>query len=119
MSDRHESPEIGAMVGRMLNALIRRAGAGDWEALEALREIEALAPAAMTAGLTVARRNEDNPDGYSLAELAGVVGVTRSAIAQRTSPAADHKGTPGCGHALCVGMRRCRLATTTRQENNA
>lgn len=106
------------MVGRMLNALIRRAGEGDWEALEALHEIETLAPAAMNAGLTVSRRNDDNPDGYSLAQLAGVVGVTRSAIAQRTSSTDDHKGTCGCGHALCVGMRRCRLATTTRQENS-
>lgn len=112
MSDRHESPEIGAMIGRMMNALIRRAEGGDWEALEALREIETLAPAAMNAALTVSRQE------YSLAELAGVVGVTRSAIQQRTRADQHHKGTPGCGHALCVGMRRCRT-TTTRQENNA
>lgn len=107
MSDRHESPEIGAMIGRMLNALIRRAGEGDWEALEALADIDDLAAAAMTAGLAVAR------DHYSLAQLAGVMGVTRSAIAQR-APAylcdgsTLHTGTGGCGHALCVGVKRCR-----------
>lgn len=110
MSDRHESPEIGAMIGRMLNALIRRAAAGDWEALEALAEIEDLAPAAMTAALVVSRRDPkatgDAP-GYSLGTLAGVMGVTRSAVQQRTS-IASHKGTPGCGHALCVGVKRCR-----------
>lgn len=108
---RHESPEVGAMIGRMLNALVRRAAEGDWEALEALAEVERLAPAAMTAGLTISRRSEVKPDGYSLAELAKVVGVTRSAISQRTAPQ-QHKGTPrDCGHALCVGMKRCRTTT--------
>ena len=113
MSDqqRHESPEIGAMIGRMLNALVRRAADGDWEALEALAEIERTAPAAMTAGLIVAR------DDYSLAQLADVVGTTRSAVSQRTTRTATiENNTPHrCGHPTCVGMRRCR---TTRQENN-
>lgn len=104
MSDRHESPEIGAMIGRMLNALIRRAAAGDWEALEALAAVEDLAPVAMTAGLTVARER------YSLAELGDVVGVTRSAVAQRTArTSVVLAATPGnCGHPTCVGMARCR-----------
>lgn len=102
---RHEAPEIGAMIGRMLNALIRRAAEGDWEALEALREIEHLAPAAMTAGLVVSRREP----GYSLAQLADVMGVTRSAIAQRTARAdVEHARGPDCLHPLCVGVKRCR-----------
>lgn len=100
---RHESPEIGAMIGRMLNALIRRAAAGDQEALEALAEVEYLAPAAMSAGLAISR------DHYSLAELASVVGVTRSAVAQRTARVdVEHTGGPECMHPLCVGVRRCR-----------
>jgi hypothetical protein len=104
------------MIGRMLNALIRRAAEGDWEALEALAEVERLAPAAMTAGLTVARMTpaldgKPTGPGYSLAELSKVVGVTRSAVSQRTA-AQHHKGTPrDCGHALCVGMKRCRTTT--------
>jgi hypothetical protein len=104
---RHESPEIGAMIGRMLNALIRRAAEGDWEALEALAEIEGTARSAMTAGLVVSREH------YSLAQLAGVMGVTRSAIAQRASTGPEVRAsmvahTPGCGHARCVGVKRCR-----------
>lgn len=102
---RHESPEIGAMIGRMLNALIVRAADGDWEALEALAEIEGLAPAATTAGLALAREH------YSLAQLGGVMGVTRSAIAQRAPKVTayqSHRGTVGCGHARCVGVKRCR-----------
>lgn len=89
------------MIGRMLNALVKRAAEGDWEALEALAELEGTAPAAMTAALCEAR------EVYSLAELAGVVGVTRGAIQQRTRRT-EHAHTPGCGHARCVGVKRCR-----------
>lgn len=106
------------MIGRMLNALVRRAADGDWEALEALREIETLAPAAMTAGLAVSHRKAPPGAtidtaraalGFSYAQLAQSIGVTRSAVQQRVNTT-HHKGTPGCGHALCVGMRRCRTA---------
>lgn len=98
---RHESPEIGAMIGRMLNALIRRAAEGDWEALEALAQVEALAPLATTAALCEARET------YSLGDLAKVLGVSRPAIAQRTRRE-WHGPAEGCGHAGCLGMRRCR-----------
>lgn len=96
---RHESPEIGAMIGRMINALIRRAAEGDWEALEALAEVERLAPVATSAALHEAR------EAYSLAELAAVMGVSRPAIMQRTN---REKFGEGCGHARCVGVKRCR-----------
>jgi len=99
---RHESPELGAMIGRMLNALVRRAAEGDWEALEALAEVERLAPAATNAALHEARET------YSLAELAGVMGVSRPAIAQRAARAETFGGSPVCEHPACVGMRRCR-----------
>ena len=112
---RHEAPEIGAMIGRMLNALIRRAAEGDWEALEALAEIERTAPAATTAALCLARKR------YSLAELARVMGVTRSAVSQRTTRdfVWDHEGTPGCGHPACVGVRRCRALSPRRAPRRA
>lgn len=98
--DRHESDEIGRMIGRMLNALIRRAAEGDDLALEALAEVEALAPAATNAALRLAR------DEYSLAHLAGVLGVSRPAVAQRAArPLPD---SVLCGHPACLGMRRCR-----------
>jgi hypothetical protein len=94
------------MVGRMLNALIRRAAEGDWEALEALSELEELSRLAMTAGLMVAREH------YSLAQLGQVVGTGRTAVHNRTNH--PHAlGTPdGCGHPVCVGMRLCRLEAT-------
>jgi hypothetical protein len=105
---RHESPELGAFIGRMLNALIRRAAEGDWEALEALARIEALAPAAMTAGLVASR------DRYSLATLGSVVQTTRQAVQQRTKSdgwkthTPEVKGLGQCAHPTCVGMARCR-----------
>lgn len=98
--DRHESPEIAAFVCRMLNALVRRAADGDDLALEALAEIEALAPAATNAALLLAR------DEYSLAHLASTLGVTRSAIAQRAARPLPE----GVCHAGCIGVRRCREA---------
>lgn len=97
---RHESPEIGAMIGRMLNALIRRAAEGDWEALEALAEVERLAPAATNAGLALAHE----PGGYSYAELGSVMGTSRAAVQQRVARA----GVGVSCHLECVGMRRCR-----------
>lgn len=123
MSDqrRHEAPELGNAIGRMLNALIRRAAEGDWEALEALHRVEQMAPAAATAGLTVAK------ESYSLAQLGDVVGTTRQAVGQRIAneswkswtPIAVAWGDPDDAHALvtelgpcchptCLGMARCR-----------
>ena len=100
---RHESPEIGAMIGRMLNALIRRAAEGDQEAIEALADVERLAPAAMNAGLALAREH------YSLAELAAVTGTSRAAVMQRSNRGDhDHDGTASCTHPRCVGVRTCR-----------
>lgn len=105
---RHESPELGAMIGRMMNALIRRAADGDWEALEALAATERLAPAAMTAGLVAAREH------YSNGVLGAVVHTSRQAVSQRTTTTAWKAHTPDvadmgpCGHPTCVGMRRCR-----------
>ena len=100
MGTRHEAPEIGAMIGRMLNALIRRAAEGDWEALEALQEVERLAPSATNAALRSAR------DDYSLAQLAEVMGTSRAAVAQRAARPLP-EGSP-CEHPTCLGMKRCR-----------
>lgn len=104
---RHESPELEAMVGRMLNALIRRCAEGDTEAVEALGNVESLARQAHTSGLAEARR----AGGYSLAELARVTGTTRQAVSQRTAGApAEQRRIAPCDHHGCVGMRRCRVA---------
>lgn len=93
---RHESPEVGAAVLRMMNGLIRRAADGDQEAIEALAMIERAATNATNAALTVAP--------YSYGELAPVMGASRSAVQQRVG-----KATPAeCGHYTCLGMRKCR-----------
>jgi hypothetical protein len=97
--DRDESPEIGAMIGRMLNALVRRAAEGDEGALAALVEVEALAPAATNAAVALAR------EVYSLGELAAHLGVTRGAVAQRAARPLPE----GTCHAVCLGMARCRM----------
>ncbi len=96
--ERDESDEIGAMIGRMLNALVRRAAEGDEGALTALVEVEALAPAATNAALALAR------EVHSLGDLAGFLGVTRSAVAQR----AARPMPKGICHPTCVGVKRCR-----------
>lgn len=76
---RHESPEVGAMVARMLRALVRRAAEGDTEALEQLARLEDLAAAAVTLGLVRANLEA----GYTFGELAMVAGTTRQAVRQR------------------------------------
>lgn len=107
--NRHEAPEVGAMVGRMLNALIRRAAEGDTEAVEQLQAVEQLAAHAYSAGLAVAH----DAGGYSWGELSAVTGNSRQNLSQRVArlqPAAC-AGVDVDGHPMCVGMKRCRQAS--------
>lgn len=97
------------MVGRMLNALIRRCAEGDQEAVEALARLEPLARQAHTSGLSEARR--EGAGGYSLAQLAAVTGTTRQAVSQRTAGPPTTRTAP-CDHHGCVGMRRCRIGVS-------
>lgn len=75
-----EAPAIGDMVARVLRALIRRAEAGDLEALEQLQRLGREADAALVAA---ARAAHDGPAAYSWTELAYVLGTTRQAARQR------------------------------------
>jgi hypothetical protein len=93
---RHEAPEVGSAVLRMMNGLIRRAADGDQEAVEALAAIESFAPNATNAALTVSP--------YSYGELAPVMGTSRAAVQQRVGRAKAAE----CGHYTCLGMKRCR-----------
>lgn len=73
-----EAPEVGAMVGRCLRALVRRAADGDTFALEQLATIERdLSGYVAEAGAAM------HTYGYSYTELAAVLGVTRQAARQR------------------------------------
>lgn len=106
---RHEAPEIGAMAGRMLNALIRRAAEGDTEALEELVKLQTLASAALTAAGAAAHDER----GYSWAMLAAATGTTRSAASQRFGATSRYRAAAlalaPCGtHLDCVGRKRCR-----------
>lgn len=76
---RHESPDVGKAVVRMLRGLVRRAADGDTEALEWLATCERAASVATTVGLDRARRE----GGYSYGQLADVTGTTRQAVLQR------------------------------------
>lgn len=96
---RHESPEIGAAVGRMLNALVRRAAEGDTEAVEQLQQLEKLTATAYSAGLAAA----STEGGYSLGELATVTGASRQNVRQRIM----RTPLPTCGHFTCTGRKRC------------
>lgn len=74
-----EAPEVGAMAGRVIRALVRRAGEGDTEALEQLLSLETqIAQAIKDAG-----RALHNDAGYSFTYLAGVAGVSRQAARER------------------------------------
>lgn len=76
-----EAPEVGAMAGRVIRALVRRAAEGDTEALEQLLSLEAqVAQAVKDAG-----RALHDEAGYSFTYLAGVAGVSRQAARERFS----------------------------------
>jgi hypothetical protein len=113
MSDqrRHESPDVGDAIVRMLRGLVTRASEGDTEAVEQLARIERLAPAATALGGRLAHDRA----GYSYTELAGVLGVSRQAARQRavdtfTEPGAwmltdhgrdSHQLVPGHSRRTC------------------
>ena len=81
---RHEAPEIGAMVRRMVRTLVRRASHGELEALEALVELEAQLPTAVSTALAMMQAGTDfTPQSYG--ELAAYVGTSRQAVRQRAS----------------------------------
>lgn len=77
---RYEAPDVGAMVGRMLRALARRAAEGDPEAIEQLVQLGPILSeqtAAAGAGL--------HAFGYSWTEVGDAMGVSRQAARQRCS----------------------------------
>lgn len=75
---RHEAPEVGDAIVRMMRGLVTRAGEGDTEAVEQLDRVAQLAPLALTYGM-----REAHARGYSHTELGRVLGITRQAARQR------------------------------------
>lgn len=80
---RHEAPEVGAMIRRMVRALVRRAAEGDTEALEQLAQLEAELPAATSCALGMMNHAANPRATYSAGELSQVLGVSRQAVRQR------------------------------------
>lgn len=97
MQNRHESPDLGDAIVRMMRGLVTRAAEGDTEAIEQLRRVEQLAPAALKLGASLAHDHA----GYSFTDLGAVMGVSRQAARQYVlAPAAasvrdTHQLQPG------------------------
>jgi hypothetical protein len=79
---RHEAPELGSASKRFMRALVRRAGEGDTEALEALVGLQAVLQEAITDAGRVLHDEAD----YSYTELANVLGISRQGARQRFAP---------------------------------
>lgn len=74
----YEAPAVGAAAGRMIKGLVKRAAAGDTEALEQLLALDdVLQAATRDAGAAL------HDFGYSWAELGQVAGTTRQGAASR------------------------------------
>lgn len=101
---RHEAPDLGDAIVRLLRGLVTRASEGDTEAIEQLRRIEQVAPAALKLGATLAH----DQAGYSFTDLGGVMGVSRQAarqyvLAPTSAPASDtHQLVPGHARRGCA-----------------
>lgn len=111
---RHEAPELGEAVVRMLRALVTRAADGDTEALEQLARLEELAPLATT----LAMRLGHDKAGYSYTQLGGVLGTTRQAARQRVLSTKSWT-LDGVVHVLAPGHRkrechRCQIVPGDR-----
>lgn len=109
MSDqrRHEAPEVGDAIVRMLRGLVTRAAEGDTEAVEQLARVEQLAAAATALGGRLAHDRA----GYSYTELGKVLGVSRQAARQRalntfTSESGWAMSDTPEGHQLVPGHTR-------------
>lgn len=76
---RHESPDVGDAIVRMLRGLVTRAAEGDTEAVEQLARVEQLAGIATSLGGRLAH----DTAGYSWTQLGDVLGVSRQAARQR------------------------------------
>lgn len=76
----YEAADVGAMVGRMLRALARRAADGDLLAIEQLVALDEVLDEQLVAGMAGA-----HDFGYSWTEIGAAAGVTRQAARQRAS----------------------------------
>lgn len=76
----YEAPELAGASARMMRALVRRAGDGELEALEALVALQATLAQALQDGVTAYR---EGPAEASWAAIGEAVGTSRQAAAER------------------------------------
>jgi hypothetical protein len=86
LAPRHQASDVGAAAGRMLRALVRRAGDGD---LIALEELASLQRASADAVASAARALHDGPYAYSWGEIGAALGVTRQSAHERFAGGAE------------------------------
>lgn len=100
---RHESPELGDAIVRMMRGLVTRAEEGDQEAIEQLRRVEQLAPIALDLGAYLAHERKN---GYSWTQIADFMGVTRQGARQRCTAALARVAKVKDAHQLVPGHTR-------------
>lgn len=106
---RHEAPEVGGMVTRMLRALARRAAEGDVEALEQLALLQSTVTEQLGAGVAGFRDR-----GNSWGDVALVLGVSRQGAQQRFGSATID---PAHGPRCVCGLPNC--PRTMQEQINA
>lgn len=80
MSRQREAPEVAGAAARLMRALARRAGEGELEALEALRDMQ------ITVGAYLALAVEgyrDGPAQASWTDIGEIMGTSRQAAQHR------------------------------------
>lgn len=99
---RHEAPDVGDAIVRMLRGLVTRAAEGDTEAVEQLQRIEQLSRRAMAVGGRLAH----DLAGYSYTELATLLRLSRQGARQRADMALEGVETDPEAHQLLPGHTR-------------
>lgn len=105
---RHESPELGDAIVRMMRGLVTRAEEGDQEAIEQLRRVEQLAPIALDLGAYLAHEGRI---AYSWTQIADFLQVSRQGARQRCMSALARVAKVRDAHQLVPGHTRRGCST--------
>lgn len=90
----YEAPDMAAFVQRVMRGMVRRAEAGDLEAIRALADIQASVQAAMVDAAAALRTEDANGHAYSWTDIGRELGMTRQAAQQRFGGTKGPKPAP-------------------------
>lgn len=76
----YEAPQLEAMMGRMMRALVKRAGQGELEALEALANLQGVLEAELGHAVAAYR---SGPAHASWTDIGRILGTTRQTAHER------------------------------------